>query len=1170
MGSVRGHLVLARGMLVAVDLAPSRLFEPNKRVNIMNFSRIGVSCCVLALGAACSPSQESPINEIEQQVSVAVDMTLITVDADGPEEPWGKSVGDLDGDGHLDLLVQGHAGGGLVWYRNPDLERFEIASGSGFRTDAEVADVDGDGRNDVVTITDSGMRWYRAPTDPTQSGWSSIAIVDTPLHDVEVGDFGGSPALDTVGRNQTPFADDGDFLEINVQSSPSSWSSFRLPAPHGEGLMAVDVNGDGALDLVVNGIWYENDGDPSDGYPEHTYASNVEPNAALAYGDINGDGRSDIVVAPSEGSGTAHEIAWYEAPVDRTQLWVEHIVASGVEGLYHSAGVGDFDGDSRLDIVTAEMPQSAGDDEVVVFRNTTEGWKKDLVDRNGSHSMRVLDFDQDGDPDVFGANWSAQGRDTNVKLWRNDTVRQALPLDSWRLHVIDSMKPEASVFAFPADLDADGFPDIVTGDRWYRNPGRIGDTWAASVFEDPAENALIAHDFDDDGDLDVLSSQAVGQGSDGGFSWLRNDGGNFAAFSNIEESPSGDFLQGVAVVEGRVALSWHEPGLGLDVLSIPSNPESGTWSLESLSEVSEDEALSVGDIDGDGDDDLFLGSQWLENNGGSWSPHQAISDSAGLPPDPDRNRLADVDGDGDLDAIVGFEGESVPLVWLEAPSDPTRTWDVHAISSNVGGGYSLDVGDVDDDGDPDVILGEHRGATRLLLFENDAGSWPEHVIHEGGAGFDHHDGSRLVDLDQDGDLDVVSIGWFPPSNVWVWENLAVTDGSPPPPPPEDPPAPGDLVGHWGFDEGLGIDSSPSAYDGTISGATPVSGRAGDALSFDGADDYVSLPTFDVEGEALTIAAWIRAEGFQSPHMDNRILSKATSTAGDDHYFMLSGINHEGQPHLRFRLKTQGNTSTLVGTGAPLSLGQWHHVSAVYDGTEMRLYLDGELVGRVAKTGAIDRDGSVPVNIGRNPDGYGTFDGALDDVRIYSAALSHAQIQDLMDPSSTPSNLEPEAALTAQPPRGEAPLSVAFDASNSSDDDGTISSYVWDFGDGTSDTGALVSHDYQASGVFDVTVTVTDDDGATDVASTSVTVDAPPQEQPPTAGFTISCSAEMNSTSSDADGSIMTSSWNVNGVDVGSGTSLTRLFDSPGAHSIRLTVTDDDGNQSEVTRTVTIE
>ena len=87
--------------------------------------------------------------------------------------------------------------------------------------------------------------------------------------------------------------------------------------------------------------------------------------------------------------------------------------------------------------------------------------------------------------------------------------------------------------------------------------------------------------------------------------------------------------------------------------------------------------------------------------------------------------------------------------------------------------------------------------------------------------------------------------------------------------------------------------------------------------------------------------------------------------------------------------------------------------------------------------------------------------------------------------STPS--KPMASFTATPLSGDVPLDVSFDASTSSDFDGTISSYDWDFGDGTSASGVTTSHLYESTGVFTATLTVTDNDGNTDSATTTVTV-----------------------------------------------------------------------------------
>jgi chitodextrinase len=141
-------------------------------------------------------------------------------------------------------------------------------------------------------------------------------------------------------------------------------------------------------------------------------------------------------------------------------------------------------------------------------------------------------------------------------------------------------------------------------------------------------------------------------------------------------------------------------------------------------------------------------------------------------------QLADVDGDGDLDAVVGlmFEAEAIPtdVVWLEHPVDPEGEWPLHVIGGGIGGGLSLSVHDMDRDGDPDVVVGEHVGSTRLLIYENkgQATNWTPHVVDRGGAEIDHHDGALTVDFDGDGDMDVVSVGWRN-QKVWFYENHAV-------------------------------------------------------------------------------------------------------------------------------------------------------------------------------------------------------------------------------------------------------------------------------------------------------------------------------------------------------------------------------------------------------------
>jgi hypothetical protein len=261
--------------------------------------------------------------------------------------------------------------------------------------------------------------------------------------------------------------------------------------------------------------------------------------------------------------------------------------------------------------------------------------------------------------------------------------------------------------------------------------------------------------------------------------------------SNIEQG-AGDFLQGIAIgsIENggdlKIALSWHASGNGIQMLSVPSNPLIDTWTIETISTISQDEALSLGDINRDGTQDLLLGTIWLENGGPFWREH-LLHDTSGSPygeSDPDRSRLADINQDGRLDAVVGYEAISVQgkLAWYEQGQAAKAIWQEHVIA-NIVGPMSLDVGDVDQDGDLDVTVGEHNlehpGSAKLIVFENidQIGTqWQEHLVYQGD---EHHDGAQVVDVDGDGDLDIISIGWDH-SKVLLYENKSGRCGNPPP------------------------------------------------------------------------------------------------------------------------------------------------------------------------------------------------------------------------------------------------------------------------------------------------------------------------------------------------------------------------------------------------------
>ncbi len=156
------------------------------------------------------------------------------------------------------------------------------------------------------------------------------------------------------------------------------------------------------------------------------------------------------------------------------------------------------------------------------------------------------------------------------------------------------------------------------------------------------------------------------------------------------------------------------------------------------------------------------------------------------------------------------------------------------------------------------------------------------------------------------------------------------------------------------------------------------------------------------------------------------------------------------------------------------------------------------------------------------------------------------------------NVAPIARMTVTP---AGPDTFDFNATGSSDPDGTIVSYAWTFGDAVAGAGTDVIHTFAEPGSYIVTLTVTDDKGATGSASTNVDVIAP--NVAPTARIGITSTAFdrfdfSGASSSDSDGSIVAYAWDFGDGSVESGPLATHRYATPGNYIVTLTVTDDRG------------
>jgi len=198
-------------------------------------------------------------------------------------------------------------------------------------------------------------------------------------------------------------------------------------------------------------------------------------------------------------------------------------------------------------------------------------------------------------------------------------------------------------------------------------------------------------------------------------------------------------------------------------------------------------------------------------------------------------------------------------------------------------------------------------------------------------------------------------------------------------------APVSLIGAWGFNEGAGAvlgDSSGNGRTGAITGATWTTGRYGQALNFDG-NDLVTLSDLDLTGP-FTVMAWMQTRSLHSDDCASLVMKAR------DYGFEIC----DGRLYASVGSGTAWTARPSVAlTSADLNV--WKHVALTYDGTTLRFYIGGALVGTA--TGTHGTNNSA-LRFGRWSSNGEFWNGLIDEVRIYGRALSQAEVQvDLTTP-----------------------------------------------------------------------------------------------------------------------------------------------------------------------------
>lgn len=518
-----------------------------------------------------------------------------------------------------------------------------------------------------------------------------------------------------------------------------------------------DFDGDGDSDVLVGSnlgsriAWHENvDGTGSFSQPK-SISNRISFLNTIQVADIDDDGDMDVLSTTAVG-----QVAWHENRDGRGNFSNARIIVASNAGDPAEAAFADIDADSDLDIIVSRG------DRVVWYQNRDGkgdfGPDSPIGTGESYGAVTAADVDSDGDLDVITTSaqrvaWHENG-DGNGGFSSTKTIRLF----------------DMTNFVDVADLDSDGDLDVVATNTedattyWFENADGLGDFQTAPAHvitrEAVTTQATSIIDLDGDGDLDLLTASDI----DNKIAWYENldRGGNFGQQRVIDNDVFDAQTVDTADVDGdgdqdvltsnlsgtRGNITWHENN-GTGVFD-SSHPIDASLQFEDI---------SIDDVNGDGRADIVIPNAsadsdeivWIENlrddgTFGAITITPTATDNIGA------LASGDLDGDGDLDLVAGT---TTGLTWF-SNTDSAGTFSDEqftvALDEN-SPATTLETSDLDGDGDLDVLVGSSVGNT-VAWFENDGSGifLPNDPITA------CEDGLFPIDIDNDGDQDVLTWG----------------------------------------------------------------------------------------------------------------------------------------------------------------------------------------------------------------------------------------------------------------------------------------------------------------------------------------------------------------------------------------------------------------------------
>lgn len=590
-------------------------------------------------------------------------------------------IADVNGDGHLDILVANGATATYLTYLGNGNGTFQTSASSGSLpgsfSDAIFADVNGDGKLDLVTNSWVFLANPAGGFDPPVSLTGAPASTCNWLPGtIAVGDLNGDGWPDVVTADCT---DNSVTIYINDGTGGFGPGRSIFAGIDPQSVAVVDADGDAVPDIItadivsgdINVLLGRKVSGKGDGTFETLktgYAFGGSLSSAPVIADFNGDGKLDIIV-PEFQSDYEFGLAYLQGFGDGTFLAANTYYSPWTSGHQPWYGVGiasaDFNGDGIPDFVLG----NAGDNAVgvTVFLANSDGTLRPGVNfGNGGYSEFVAtgDFDGDGKQDIVASDISSGSiyvfyGSGNGTFQEPQTIATGLGLAAG-IVVADfngDSKPDIAVATSPCDV----YVILNTGAKTLAAP--VPYTLSSYGYE------ITAADINGDGRLDLL----VGQGGSNFVSILMGNGdGTFATATDFDLGKSyptglaiGD-LNGDGQPDLAVAVADYNLGMGIVVAlgngdGTFQTPQDYTCSTRSLSSACYPGEVRISDVNHDGFLDLvYTNSQFATvavmygNGDGTFQSPQEFS-VGGY---PYSIAMADLNGDGTLDAVIGNDGFS--------------------------------------------------------------------------------------------------------------------------------------------------------------------------------------------------------------------------------------------------------------------------------------------------------------------------------------------------------------------------------------------------------------------------------------------------------------------------------------------------------------------------------